>query len=275
MPFVAATDPNAAPVLRQLELRMLAYYQNAQYHDDWIRHANAGWREGAHDAQLAAASRIKPGSRLLEVGCGDTAAAAELFKRIPNLAYHGIDISLPAIHRRGLRLARAGGSGLPFRNAIFDVVISMFTIEHTTRPDHFLDEAWRVLRPGGQLLLIAPDFLNNAMASERIGFGYETGREKLRNRRFIDAAVTMFDSRLRLPLQRARRRRGLARGRYTFPILLNPRCLTLPGFATDCDAIYPSSPEEITNYMTSRYPTAVPEVFFRNQSTFGLAVLKP
>ena len=275
MPFVSALDPAAAPHLRQLELKMLLYYQNPAYHEDWIRHANAGWRAGGHDAQLAAAARIPAGARLLEVGCGDTAAASELLQRVPNLDYYGVDISIPDIRRPDLRLARATGGALPFPSARFDTVISMFTIEHTIHPNIFLDEAWRVLAAGGRLIIIAPDFLNNAMASERIGLGYGSGREKVQRGRLIDAALTMFDSRIRLPHERRSRAKALAGGAYTFPILTNPRCLSLDGFLTDCDAVYPSCPEEITNYLLARNAGVRHDLFFRDSSTFGIEFLKP
>jgi SAM-dependent methyltransferase len=275
MPFVSALDPSAAPQLRHLEQQMLRYYTNPAYHEDWIVHANAGWRPGAHDAQLAAAARIPAGASLLEVGCGDTAAASELLQRIPNLYYYGVDISIPSTRRSELLLARAGGGALPFSRDAFDAVISMFTIEHTTRPDTFLEEAWRVLRPRGRLIIIAPDFLNNAMASERIGLSYGNGREKVGRGHFVDAVLTTFDSRFRLPAQRRRRARQLESGKYTFPIFTNPRCLSLPGFLTDCDAIYPSCPEEITNYMRAQHPHVQADLFFRDASTFGLELMKP
>lgn len=275
MPFVSALDPQAEPALRNLEQRMLRYYKNPAYHTEWIRHANAGWNAEAHGAQLAAVSRIEPGSALLEIGCGDTAAAAELLRRIPDLRYFGVDVSIPATRDLRLRLARSSGTALPFPNETFDVAISMFTIEHTTRPDLFLDEAWRVLKSKGHLILIAPDFLTNAMASERIGLRYGTGRDKARRGQLLDAVLTMFDSRVRLPAQRRRRARQLAGGGYTFPVWTSPRCLSLPGFVTDCDAVYPSCPEEIANYFGSRHSWSQHEIFFRDRSTFGLQIIKP
>jgi SAM-dependent methyltransferase len=274
MPFVSALDPRAQPALHRLERQMRHYYDNPAYHEHWIRHANAGWRPDAHGAQLAAVARIPAGAQLLEIGCGDTAAATELLQRVPDVGYHGVDISIPSIRSRQLRLARASGTAVPFPDQVFDVVISMFTIEHTIRPDHFLDEAWRVLKPGGRFLLIAPDFLNNAMASERIGFRYGTGRDKARAGRWIDVALTLYDSRVRLPAQRRRRARDLAAGSYHFPILTNPRCLALPGFMTDCDAVYPSCPEEVGNYMAARHGVKNHVLFFRDGSTFGIQFVK-
>jgi SAM-dependent methyltransferase len=274
MPYLSALDPRSELPLLELERRMLRYYANPLYHEQWIRHANAAWRPEAHGAQLAAVARIPIGARLLEVGCGDTAAAAELLQRVPDLRYHGVDISIPAHRTRTLRLARASGAALPFAAAAFDVVLSMFTIEHATSPHRFLDECWRVLRGGGSLLIIAPDFLNNAMASERVGFGYGTGREKLRRGQWLDALLTFFDSRVRLPLARQRRRQLLRKGAFDFPILTNPRCLRLSGFATDCDAVYPAAPEEISNYLHARFRGARADLFYRDASTFGIELTK-
>jgi SAM-dependent methyltransferase len=275
MPFVSALDAGSNEALFRLEQRMMQYYANPQYHGEWIRNANTAWQPEAHGAQLAAAARIPEGAALLEVGCGDTAGALQLLEQVPEIRYHGVDVSIPAHRERSLRVARASGAKLPFASASFDVVISMFTIEHTIFPHRFLDECWRVLRSGGKLHVIAPDFLNNAMASERIGFGYGTGREKLKRGQLIDAVVTLFDSRLRLPLARRRRARALGRGAYSFPILINPRCLSSRTFVTDCDAVYPSCPEEIANYMRGRHGIGQADLFFRDANTFGVEFVKP
>jgi SAM-dependent methyltransferase len=43
---------------------------------------------------------------------------------------------------------------LPFRSGVFSEVYSRCLFEHLRNPGHFLDEAFRVLRPGGRLVLI-------------------------------------------------------------------------------------------------------------------------
>lgn len=275
MPFVSALDAGSNEALFRLEQRMAQYYANPQYHEEWIRFANAAWQPLAHGAQLAAAERIPHGATLLEVGCGDTAGALQLLEHVPHVQYHGVDISIPAHRERSLRVARATGIKLPFATGSFDVVISMFTIEHTIFPHRFLDECWRVLRVGGKLEIIAPDFLHNAMASERIGLGFGNGRDKLRRGHLLDAALTFFDSRIRLPSARRRRARRLKHGSYSFPILTNPRCLTKHTFVTDCDAVYPACPEEIVNYMRARHQVTDHSLFFRDANTFGIEFTKP
>lgn len=58
---------------------------------------------------------------------------------------------------RGLRnvlATAADAEGLPFPDGIFDLVTSRMAAHHFPRIDHFLDEAGRVLRPGGVLLLV-------------------------------------------------------------------------------------------------------------------------
>ncbi len=274
MSFLSALNPNARDAIRALEQRMRRFYANPDYHAEWIRGANAHWQPGTHDAQLALTTRIPAAAQLLEIGCGDTSAGSEFHQRVRELRYFGVDITIPPERNRALRAAAASGLALPFSAESFEIVVSMFTIEHTLFPQQFLDEAWRVLRHGGKLCIIAPDFLHNAMASERIGLSYGNGREKLRNRQLIDAALTFYDSRLRLPAARHKRKRALNSGSYEFPILMNPRCLSHPGFVTDCDAVYPSCPEEIGNYLRAQYELHSETVFFRDAHTFGIELVK-
>ena len=151
----------------------------------------------------------------------------------------------------------------------------MFTIEHLVFPASFLDEAWRTLRPGGCLLIVAPDFTFHPMPSERIGLGYGAGREKLAQGRILDALLTAYDTQIRTYLNRLWRRMYLRHGAHTFPILVEPRCLRLPGFTPDCDAVYPSCPEEILNYFQKEKPELGPaEIFHRDNSSFGVAIRK-
>lgn len=103
----------------------------------------------------------------VDVGCGDgtcTGVAMSAVAAVPNacLRLFGVDWSMAALkqaHRRGVPVVRASTDegGLPLAASSVEVVIMSEIIEHLVDPDRCLDEAWRVLRPGGSLLLSTPN----------------------------------------------------------------------------------------------------------------------
>ena len=50
---------------------------------------------------------------------------------------------------------------LPFEDNHFDVIYSKSFIEHLYYPERYLKEAYRVLKPGGMLLTLVPDWESN------------------------------------------------------------------------------------------------------------------
>ncbi|MDA8264466.1 MAG: class I SAM-dependent methyltransferase [Actinomycetota bacterium] len=105
--------------------------------------------------------------RCVDIGCGDgmamsvaAAACADLTDR--SLDIVGFDWSVAASRRavaRGLAVAQASlaAPGLPLANESVDIVIMSEIIEHLVDTDAALREAWRVLVPGGSLLLSTPN----------------------------------------------------------------------------------------------------------------------
>jgi len=55
---------------------------------------------------------------------------------------------------RGLQ---ADITGLPFRDGVFDVVFSIYVLEHVGDPQPLLSEIARVLRPGGRCAILTPN----------------------------------------------------------------------------------------------------------------------
>jgi len=104
-----------------------------------------------------------PGPALIvDVGCGDGLATSVAASLNPGHHFVGIDWSADALRQaraRGLALVKAGveGAGLPLATASADVVIMSEVIEHLVDPDSALDEAFRILKPGGSLLLSTPN----------------------------------------------------------------------------------------------------------------------
>ena len=98
---------------------------------------------------------------IVDVGCGDGAAAGLAAQRNPGQHMVGLDWSVSALtqaRRLGLTVTRAGvDAGLPLASQTADVVIMSELIEHLVDTDSALDEAFRVLKPGGSLLLSTPN----------------------------------------------------------------------------------------------------------------------
>lgn len=99
---------------------------------------------------------LPEGSRILDVGCG-TGGMHLLLHRYGKVT--GIDASPLALSfasRRGLaKLARASLPRLPFRDGAFDLVTIFDVLYHRNVGDDAaaIDELWRVLKPGGHLIV--------------------------------------------------------------------------------------------------------------------------
>jgi SAM-dependent methyltransferase len=96
----------------------------------------------------------------VELGVGDGGLLARCVDQFEQ--YDGFDISafqlerVPEVLRvrANVRLCRADlESAVPIADAAADLVVSLSTLEYLRAPEPFLAEAFRLLRPGGTLLL--------------------------------------------------------------------------------------------------------------------------
>ncbi|MDG6223373.1 MAG: class I SAM-dependent methyltransferase [Candidatus Bathyarchaeota archaeon] len=98
------------------------------------------------------------GLQILDVGGGDGLIGEHLWKMQNNIA----TIDLPTVsaqsHKREFLFAVTGDAEeLPFKLNGFDVVIASEIVEHLWDPNSFLDDAYKILKTGGHLIISTPD----------------------------------------------------------------------------------------------------------------------
>jgi 2-polyprenyl-3-methyl-5-hydroxy-6-metoxy-1,4-benzoquinol methylase len=144
------------------------YYRDTLGLPNWPRHVETRFGEADIEATRIpilerALGRPFRGLRILNVGCGTGGfnAAAEL----AGARTWGVDASPHAIEICELR-RRAGGGGhyveavaeaLPLRSGSYDLVHCLSTLEHVQDVAQVIREMVRVTRPGGAILLYAPN----------------------------------------------------------------------------------------------------------------------
>ena len=111
------------------------------------------------DIALSLFGELGQGLAVLDLGCGTGMNSEWIAARGDSVV--GIDVSENAIQRYRARgftghVADANGD-LPFERDSFDAVFCSEVIEHLVDPDFLTAEMFRVLRPGGRLILTTPN----------------------------------------------------------------------------------------------------------------------
>ncbi len=90
---------------------------------------------------------------VLDIGCGQKPYKKIITKK--DIKYFGLE-HLKTLH--GFSEVDVTGSALqlPFKNSVADLVVSFQVMEHIPEPELFLMEIFRVLKPGGNCLLMTP-----------------------------------------------------------------------------------------------------------------------
>jgi SAM-dependent methyltransferase len=142
--------------------------QNA-YRDRYSR-LRPGWRPSGDQLESIVRGYVTRDSNVLDLGCG-RGGVAEVIWRDVRLAA-GVDPDMASLtgHRsKGMPVVRAVAGNLPFASDSFDIVVSVWVLEHLADPLEAFIEVRRVLRPGGHFVFLTPNLRNPLTVMNRLG----------------------------------------------------------------------------------------------------------
>ncbi|HLB22841.1 MAG TPA: class I SAM-dependent methyltransferase [Dehalococcoidia bacterium] len=185
------------------------------------------WRFG-QDRRLDLIRRYAPleGARILDIGCG-LGVYVRKFREFSDDVC-GIDIDAKRL-REGAKttpgLMLAVGEHLPFPDDSFDVVVLNEVIEHVHDDRATMGEAYRVIRPGGRIVIYAPNRLypfetHGIYLGKRFVFG---------NIPFVNWLPNPLRNRL-VPHARAYTKGGIRRTYRNLPARVDVESYVYPGF---------------------------------------------
>lgn len=254
--WLSALEPKNYPQLKSLQEKLLYYYSNDPNYYSYISFTENIWKDSNALVQQDLIRECQKKTKILEIGCGQSFILKT--DKIMSNCYTGVDFSDTLINKNKAVYPESSffsvktPDKLPFNSQSFDLVFSHFVIEHTVFPNLFLIECKRVLKSGGMLIIVAPDFLGNlGITSQRSGFSYGSGRDKLKKGKYFDTIVTAFDNKVKIPIT-AFFYRYAAYRKPRFFINLNPTCFIYK-FAPDLDAVYLTYENEIKTYLKKHF----------------------
>ncbi len=118
------------------------------------------WPGGVDEVDITVAFLPAPegAARVLDVGCGE----GRLLARLQGLGWtgvgHDVDPQAVAVARqRGLDVTEGDLLAQRYPDGSFDAVVLSHVLEHVHDPGLHLRECFRVMRPGGRLVLLTPN----------------------------------------------------------------------------------------------------------------------
>jgi ubiquinone/menaquinone biosynthesis C-methylase UbiE len=142
------------------------FNQWAQYYD------RTNWVFVSTNRVLMKTIEPKPGSSVLDVGCGTGILLDQLSHLNRNLKLYGLDISPEMVKKSKTKLGKSAEiilgsvSNIPLKMDTFDFVTCSMSFHHHSDSSRSLKEMHRVLRPGGTLTIL--DVYSNGILRKMI-----------------------------------------------------------------------------------------------------------
>jgi SAM-dependent methyltransferase len=132
-----------------------------------LKHLRERWWDSDFSEFLAETLRPRPGTRILDVGCGEGTAELSLGRlQISQVSFFAVDrrfdrvaqtASKASAHNIRVRTAAADACQLPFGKDVFDSTFCVAVLQHVHDVDVAVSELSRVTKPGGRIVAVEPD----------------------------------------------------------------------------------------------------------------------
>lgn len=133
------------------------------------KHDVPSWDDSMVRLTAEVAARISGRARVLDAGCGHgNYVIDELRDRISYAV--GVDVSRDVMSKNTCLDETVVGNieMLPFPDASFDLVVSLWVLEHLDHPGLVFQEVARVLKPGGYFAFVTPNKRSLLIAFRRL-----------------------------------------------------------------------------------------------------------
>jgi SAM-dependent methyltransferase len=158
-----------------------SFDRHAEEYDAWYEKYKP-----AYESELLALKAFLPENpeklKALEIGAGTGRFALALG---PGLGLEPAKAMARLAKQRGLEVVLGVAEFLPFKREQFDLVLIVTALAFFENPSQALREAWRILKPGGQLITGILD--RDSSQGRRTGSGSKKGRF-VSEARFLSAA---------------------------------------------------------------------------------------
>lgn len=139
--------------------------RTSQYDPTWVFDVGMGWPVMWATESLAGVMDLKPGMRVLDLGCGKAASSIFLAKEY-GVSVWAAELWIPTtdnchrIREQGLAdhvfPIHAEAHALPFAESYFDAIVSIGAYHYFGTDDYYLDSIIKFLKPGGQIRIVSP-----------------------------------------------------------------------------------------------------------------------